>query len=93
MKTKSLILPVKKIYFEQIRDGMKQVEYRLQTPYWTKRIIARWYDQVIITLGYPSKDDQERRLVFPWRGYQKQTIVHEHFGKEPVDVFAIWVKK
>lgn len=27
----------------------------------------------------------------PWRGYEEQTIQHEHFGIEPVNVFAIHV--
>jgi hypothetical protein len=86
-----LILPVKRIYFEQMREGTKSDEFRLVTPYWTKRLVGRSYDRVIVTLGYPKADDAERRLVRPWRGFKRQTITHEHFGPQPVEVFAIHV--
>jgi hypothetical protein len=86
-----LILPVKRCYFEQMRDGTKPFEYRLRTAYWRKRLVGRSYDRVIVTLGYPSKDDHERRLVLPWLGYEEQVITHPHFGAEPVEVFAIRV--
>lgn len=86
-----LILPVKRVYFEQMRDGTKPDEFRLVTPYWTKRLVGRSYDRVIVTLGYPKADDAERRLVRPWRGFKRQTITHPHFGTQPVEVFAIHV--
>lgn len=86
-----LVLPVKRIYFEQMRDGAKLAEYRRTTPFWTKRLVGREYDSVIITLGYPKRGDPERTLVFPWRGYSVQTITHPHFGDHPVEVFAIAV--
>lgn len=86
-----LILPVKREYFEQMRDGSKRHEYRLITDYWRRRLLNRTYSHVIITLGYPKKDDESRRLVFPWRGYRIDTITHPHFGPAPVVVFAIKV--
>jgi hypothetical protein len=86
-----LILPVKRIYFEQMRDGTKPEEFRLANPYWTKRLVGRSYDRVIVTLGYPKADDDERRLVRPWRGFRRQTITHPHFGAMPVEVFAIHI--
>ncbi len=88
-----LILPVKRIYFEQMRDGAKLAEYRLCTPFWLKRLQGRKYDRVIITLGYPKRDDAERRLVVPYRGYTMEVITHPHFGTNPVSVFAIIVGK
>ncbi|SFB74710.1 hypothetical protein SAMN05216344_102216 [Polaromonas sp. OV174] len=88
---KTLTLPVKGIYFDQIKAGTKTEEYRLITPHWRKRLEGRTYDQVVITWGYPNRDDAERRLTFPWRGYEVKTIQHEHFGPEPVEVFAIKV--
>lgn len=88
-----LVLPVKRIYFEQMRDGTKPDEFRLMTPYWINRLVGRTYDHVIITLGYPKQDDAERRLVRPWRGYTVQTITHPHFGDNPVNVFAIHVNE
>ena len=92
-KLRDLILPVKRIYFEQIRDDLKPEEFRLCTPYWQKRLEGREYDRVIVTLGYPAKDDAERRLVRPWQGFIKKQITHPHFGSAPVNVFAINVRK
>jgi hypothetical protein len=85
----TLTLPLKAIYYEQIKAGTKTQEFRLRTPYWRKRLEGREYDFVVVTLGYPACDDTERRLTFPWRGYEVKTINHEHFGPEPVEVFAI----
>lgn len=86
-----LVLPVKREYFEQMRDGAKLAEFRLVTEYWRRRLLGRTYSHVIITLGYPKKDDESRRLVYPWRGYTMETITHPHFGPTPVTVFAIRV--
>lgn len=36
MKKRILHLPVKKIYFDQIKSGKKLDEYRLVTEYWKK---------------------------------------------------------
>jgi hypothetical protein len=86
----NLTLAVKRKYFEEIKNGTKHFEYRLQTPRWEKRLIGRDYEFVIITLGYPKKDDMSRRLVFPWRKvYCLDKFTHEHFGNKPVKVFAI----
>lgn len=87
----SLVLPLKGIYFDQIKAGVKPLEYRLRTPYWRKRLEGRAYDSVTLTRGYPPAGDSERRLVLPWLGYVETTLQHEHFGPDPVDVFAIVV--
>lgn len=87
----TLTLPLKREYFEHIRDGTKAEEYRLVNPYWTKRLEGRQYDNIVLTLGYPAAADAERRLKRPWRGYTIKTIQHPHFGSEPVRVFAIYV--
>jgi len=87
-----LTLPLKAVYFNQIKDGSKREEYRLCTPYWAKRLIGREYDQIVLTLGYPKRDDAERRLVRQWRGFTIKTINHHHFGAEPVKVYAINVE-
>ena len=84
-----LILNVKREYFEQIASGQKHEEYRLVTPYWQKRLEGRSYENVIICLGYPPRGDTNRRLLFPWQGVERKTIVHQHFGSEPVDVYAV----
>ena len=86
-----LTLPLKAEYFDQIRDGSKVEEYRLCTPYWSKRLLCRDYEGIILTKGYPKRDDVHRRLSRPWRGYELKTITHAHFGDKPVRVFAIKV--
>lgn len=87
--TKALTIPVNGVYFDQIKAGTKLEEYRLVTPFWTKRLAGRTYDQVVMTRGYPSADDHARRLVLPWRGVTRKTITHPHFGADPVEVYAI----
>lgn len=89
----ALILPVKRIYFEQIAAGEKSEEFRLVNAFWAKRLEGKQFSSVIVTLGYPKKTDTARRLEFPWRGLTKKTIKHEHFGPMPVEVYAIKVTK
>lgn len=86
-----LVLPLKAEYFHAIREGLKVDEYRLCTPYWRKRLEGRTFARVVLMLGYPKRDDHARRIVRPWRGFAVQTIVHPHFGPDPVEVFAIAV--
>lgn len=89
---KILTLNLKREYFEQIKSGIKTEEYRLCTPYWNKRLENKNFDKVIIKLGYPKKEDKEKELIFPYRGYKVKTIVHPHFGNNPVKVYAIKLK-
>ena len=84
---------VKGVYFNQALSGDKPFEYRLRTPYWKKRIEGREYKNIIYKHGYPKKGDKSKTLIFPWRGYELQTITHPHFGNDPVDVYAIVLKK
>lgn len=63
----------------------------MATPFWRKRIEGGFhaFERVVLTRGYPSKDDADRHLVLPWHGYTIKTIVHPHFGAAPVQVYAI----
>ena len=87
----TLVLPLKGVYFDQIRAGVKPWEFRERTAFWRKRLEGKTFDTITLTLGYPNADCAERRMVLPWRGYELQTIQHEHFGPQPVEVFAIRV--
>lgn len=89
---RTLTLALKAIYFDDIKAGRKLFEYRLDTPYWRKRLEGQIYDQVVLTKGYPRRDDASRRLTLPWRGCHLESLTHEHFGPDPVVVFAINVK-
>ncbi len=84
-----LILPLKRKWFDQIKAGIKPFEFRLNNEYWQKRLIGKTYDKVIFTLGYPKRDDTERRIVKPWAGYEMQTVISEEWDNEPKDCFAI----
>ena len=86
---RTLTLPLKGIYFDQIKRGEKLREFRLVTPFWCKRLQGQRYDRIVLTRGYPLRDDPARRLMLPWLGYRMQTLQHEHFGPAPVEVFAI----
>ena len=85
----TLVLPLKGIFFDQIKAGVKTEEYRLVNRYWSRRLEFGSYDTITLTRGYPARDDASRRMVLPWRGFTVKTIQHEHFGPEPVEVFAI----
>lgn len=85
----TLTIPINGIYFDQIAAGTKAEEYRLLTPFWSKRLVGRSYAELVLTRGYPKADDLSRRLRAPWKGYIVKTITHPHFGVDPVEVFAI----
>lgn len=84
-----LVLPLKAVYFNAIKNGTKPEEFRLCTPYWRKRLEGRSFDRIVLTMGYPKASDESRRLTRQWRGYRVTTLQHEHFGPAPVEVFAI----
>lgn len=84
-----LHLPLKAEYFTEILLGRKRHEYRLDTEYWRKRLLGRTYKTIVLTKGYPKKDDLSRRLERPWRGCWQQIHQHKHFGAKPVRVFVI----
>jgi len=86
-----LHLNLKGEYFDQIKSGEKLCEYRLITPYWTKRLEGREYNNIYIKRGYPKKDDKDNIIIRPWKGYLKRLLKHKHFGGVPVNVYAIIV--
>ena len=89
----NLILHLKEEYFDQIASGQKVEEYRLVTPYWSKRLEGRQYEQIGLLCGYPARGDVSRQIVRSWAGYVRKTITHPHFGNQPVQVFAINLRR
>ena len=87
----NLVLHLKKEYFDQIASGQKVEEYRLVTPYWSRRLEGRQYEQVVLLCGYPARGDTSRQMIRPWAGYTRKTISLPRFGDQPVEVFAIHV--
>lgn len=94
-----LILSVKGEYFDAIRDGAKDEEYRLANDYWFGRLHRgadpREFDRVIMLRGYPKGGGIEgiTRLTRKWRGWQAKRIRHPHFGPHTVKVYAIDVSE
>ena len=88
---KVLRLPLKAEFFDAIKAGTKTEEFRLVTPYWTKRIERQEPDLIELTRGYPKAGDLECHLTRPWRGCAIRIITHPHFGPKPVAVYAIKV--
>ncbi len=91
----NLVLPLKAVYFDQIKDGIKKLEYRLLNSHWGKRLVGRSYCHVVLLRGYPKGGGAEgvTRLTREWRGYTVMTLRHEHFGCDPVAVYAIDVSE
>jgi len=58
---------------------------------WEKRLAGKTFERIFIKHGYPKTGDQERIVERPWRGFERQTIVHPHFGATPTVVLAIRV--
>lgn len=87
----NLQLAVNGEYFDQMKSGEKNEEYRLVNPYWGRRIFGKDYDRLIITRGYPKRDDASRRIDILYDGYEIKVMTHPHFGPDPVKVFAIKV--
>lgn len=85
----NLHLNLKFEYFDAIKAGTKIFEYRDITPRWEKRLIDRKYTNIILKRAYPKKDDVESHIILPYRGYERQVIIHKHFGNKPKEVFAI----
>ncbi|MBN9411373.1 MAG: ASCH domain-containing protein [Burkholderiales bacterium] len=90
---RTLQLSLKAEYFDAIRDGRKTEEFRLATPFWRQRIEGKDFHRIVLTKGYPPRADASRRLELPWRGYVLKTITHPHFGRRPVTVYAIDVRR
>ena len=78
-------------YFDAIRDGEKTEEFRRVTAYWIRRLEGRSFEGIRLMKGYPSRNDATRILERAWRGFERKTITHPHFGDLAVEVFAISV--
>ncbi len=87
----TLYLPLKREYFDQIKAGTKEFEYRLYNKYWRSRIENKTFDRIVLMLGYPKRGDKSRRIERPWRGYEVKEVMHREFGESTIKVFAIRV--
>lgn len=83
-----LHLHLKGEYFDQIAAGTKSHEYRLVS-IWKKRLEGRSFDEIQLHRGYPKRGTPGRTLYRKWNGLQMESRQHPHFGKDPVEVYAI----
>jgi len=91
---KILHLNLKAEYFNAIKDGTKEFEFRLFNDYWNKRLVKRDYDEVHFKLGYPKNDDNDKIIKCKYAGYEIRSIKHTHFCNDSyTKVFAIKIKK
>lgn len=88
---KTLHLNLKGEYFDEIKSGEKKYEYREYNDYWHNRLVNKEFDKIILMKGYPKKDDTERRIERPWKGYKIEEITHKHFNNKLTRVFSIMV--
>ena len=90
---RTLVLNLKREYWEAIKAGTKTVEYRLANDYWRKRLAGKIFDSVELRLGYPRSGDESRILRRKYRGVTIGTITHPLFGAGEVEVFQIDVSE
>ena len=77
MILKTLVLPLKKEWYEMIECGVKTEEYRECKPYWNKRLMRKVWNFADNTLcDIPKKFDAVK---FTY-GYTKRTITFECKG-------------
>ncbi len=84
---KILHIHVRYIYYDATEKGIKEEEYRLIKPYWTKRL-NKSYDLIYYWRAYTKK-----KLIFKYDGKKIITIVHKEFGSKPVEVYALSLRK
>ncbi len=70
----NLQLAVKGEYFDAMIRGEKTEEYRLCNDYW-KSALCSGHDRLIITKGYPKRDDSSRRVDVQYDGYEVKTHI------------------
>jgi len=80
---KILHLTLHKIYFDQILEGSKKIEYREIKPYWTKRFFDKQgkpitYDLIFFKNGYNKNSPT---MEVEWKGIKKNKQYEISLGK------------
>lgn len=88
-----LTLHLKRKWWEQICDGLKDNELRRCSPRNVKLLEGKQYDEVHLWLGYPKKTEADKRLIRKCGAIVRRTVTHQEFGDEPVEVFDIGLEK
>jgi hypothetical protein len=78
-------------YFDEVKSGVKRLEYRLSEK-WMHKLDQGRYTHIRLYRGYqPVSEDTV--LDFEYKGYVLQALKHEHFGPAFVLVCAIRLEK
>lgn len=83
-----LVLPVQERFFNEIRDGIKQIEYRAYKPYWIEQIEDQNISLIKIVKNGTKGNSPDTALFFDFNGYEITTI-DSHFYGNNAKVFAI----
>lgn len=81
-----LVLPLKAIYFNEIKAGTKPDEFRLCTPFWRRRLEGRTFDRIVLNGagGVDSKQPGERSPFWKaWSAWNDQ-------GKRLAGDVCVW---
>lgn len=62
MKNETLYLHLKREYWELVKKQKKILEFRPYNMYWRSRLDHAQYKYVELCLGYPKKDDKNKRI-------------------------------
>lgn len=99
MKNETLHFSLTKKWFDFIKSGEKKEEYRLLTPYWSKRLCdfnkkenvyeIHKFKYVEFTHGYPKKDDKDKRVKFKIDDITIGLGKQEWGAKEGMNYFVI----
>lgn len=90
----NLVLHLEKRYFDQIKSGEKIVEYRQVNDYWSKRLIGKDFDNIVLLCGYPKNGDVNRTIIRKWNGYEiRHQYVPIYNASGYTKVFIIDVSK
>lgn len=74
-------------YFDSIKRGDKDEEYRLSSK-WKKKLDGREFTHIRLYRAY-QKVSNETVIDLPYKGYKEKLITHKHFDNKEVAVCAI----
>lgn len=86
-KLRILHIHVRKEYWLQAQQGIKEEEYREIKPYWTSRL-NKSYDLIYYYLGYTKK-----KRIFRFDGYKTKLVIHKEWKYKPKEMYAISLKR
>ena len=75
--------------FDLVKSGKTVVQTRLITDFWSKKLVDKRYDKIVIMCGYAKPEEVDRRIVLPYNGYRIRNVTSAFTNNEPQDVYVI----